>query len=425
MKDRIPLYPGRVKLTPVSGQSDIYDMARADEPQQEGTPLNKNTLLTDETATALGLSTDASVNDALAKLSAAAFLDLTQLYTKVETASQLPVGASVPINVDGVAKDFIVIQQGKPSDVYDDSCSGTWLMMKELHVAMAADASDNDYQNSDIHAYLNNDFFNLLDSSVQSVVKTAKIPYWNGEGNGGSLATGANGLSAKVFLLSLIETGCSAGSYMPSDGAAIGYFTSSTERIAYNSEGTKSVWWTRSPYAASNTTGNSNIWVINSAGNYANQYCTTSTYYARPVIIVPDDTDVSGFGYYTDGEKVYTEQYSVGTIVDVFGGSVDLGGTKIETGSYTGAGASSGTLTFSFAPKVVFICDTTPATTTGGIVHVYAVCIYGMTLVPVRILASPTSQTALTCSWTENALQWSGTDLLNVTGYNYNYIAIG
>ena len=48
MYNRIPLYPGRVKLTPVGG--DLYDMEQADQPTQEGTPLNKATLLSDETA---------------------------------------------------------------------------------------------------------------------------------------------------------------------------------------------------------------------------------------------------------------------------------------------------------------------------------------------------------------------------------------
>ena len=29
MQDRIPTYPGRVKLTPVSGQENTYDLVRA------------------------------------------------------------------------------------------------------------------------------------------------------------------------------------------------------------------------------------------------------------------------------------------------------------------------------------------------------------------------------------------------------------
>ena len=55
MKDRTPRYPGRVTLTPVPGQNNTYDMVRADSPIEEGTPINKQTLLTDETAKLLEL----------------------------------------------------------------------------------------------------------------------------------------------------------------------------------------------------------------------------------------------------------------------------------------------------------------------------------------------------------------------------------
>nr|DAP69617.1 MAG TPA: hypothetical protein [Caudoviricetes sp.] len=68
MKDRVPTYPGRVKLTPVSGQANTYDMVRADSPTQEGTPLNKDTLLKDTTAASLGLTGDPTVDEAFAKL---------------------------------------------------------------------------------------------------------------------------------------------------------------------------------------------------------------------------------------------------------------------------------------------------------------------------------------------------------------------
>lgn len=65
MQDRIPLYPGRVKMTPVAGQANTYDMVRADEPSQEGTPLNKGSLLKDSTAALFSLGTDAVPDDAL------------------------------------------------------------------------------------------------------------------------------------------------------------------------------------------------------------------------------------------------------------------------------------------------------------------------------------------------------------------------
>lgn len=68
MQDRIPLYPGRVKMTPVAGQANTYDMVRADDPTQAGTPLNKATLLKDATAALFGLGTGAVPDDVLAEL---------------------------------------------------------------------------------------------------------------------------------------------------------------------------------------------------------------------------------------------------------------------------------------------------------------------------------------------------------------------
>lgn len=53
MKDRIPTYPGRVTLTPVSGQENTYDLVRADEPTEAGTALNKANLLTDAVASTI------------------------------------------------------------------------------------------------------------------------------------------------------------------------------------------------------------------------------------------------------------------------------------------------------------------------------------------------------------------------------------
>lgn len=38
--DRVATHPGRVQLTPVVGQTNIYDMERADEPTVVGTPVN-------------------------------------------------------------------------------------------------------------------------------------------------------------------------------------------------------------------------------------------------------------------------------------------------------------------------------------------------------------------------------------------------
>ena len=63
MQDRVPTYPGRVKLIPVLGQENTCEMVRADEPTQEGTPLNKANLLQDSVAKMYGLSELAVPND--------------------------------------------------------------------------------------------------------------------------------------------------------------------------------------------------------------------------------------------------------------------------------------------------------------------------------------------------------------------------
>lgn len=68
MQDRVPLYPGRVKMTPVAGQANTFDMVRADDPTQAGTPLNKATFLKDATAALFGLGTGAVPDDVLAEL---------------------------------------------------------------------------------------------------------------------------------------------------------------------------------------------------------------------------------------------------------------------------------------------------------------------------------------------------------------------
>ena len=70
MNDRISLYPGRVKMTPVAGQANTFDMVRADDPTQAGTPLNKATFLKDATAALFGLGTAAVPDDVLAWIGA-------------------------------------------------------------------------------------------------------------------------------------------------------------------------------------------------------------------------------------------------------------------------------------------------------------------------------------------------------------------
>ena len=167
------------------------------------------------------------------------------------------VGSTVKLKVNGTAKEFIVVHQGKPSSLYDDSCNGTWLLMKDIYENRVWQSGNiNKYESSDIHTYLNNTFLNLFESNIRDAIKQVKIPYRKNGGSGGTDQSGANGLSAKIFLLSGYEVGftTSDNSYFPVDGAKLSYFESGTgssalnKRIAYLN-GSAASWWLRSPYA--------------------------------------------------------------------------------------------------------------------------------------------------------------------------------
>ena len=205
------------------------------------------------------------------------------------------VGSIVKIKVNGASKDFIVVQQGNPNTgTYDSSCNGTWLLMKDIYTTSTF-GNNNSYKDSSIHTYLNGTFYNLIDSNIRAAIKQVKIPYQNGTGSGGSLATGSNGLSTKVFLLSGYEVGwtTSDNGYFPKDGVRLAYFGNSSsgngKRIAYNGS-SAAIWWLRSPY-----TNSYNVWNVNTDGSYY-YYWYDSSCGVRPAFILPSTLVVSDDG---------------------------------------------------------------------------------------------------------------------------------
>ena len=358
MKDRISQFPGRVKLTPVAGEANTFDLTRADQPTQEGTPLNKASLLKDTTAALFGKTNAAVPDDILSLLSKSTLAYTEEKYTKT-TIGTLAVGKTITLNVGGSPKEFIVVHQGNPSSLYDDSCNGTWLLMKDIYENRVWQSGNiNKYESSDIHAYLNNTFLNLFDSNIKDAIKQVNIPYRKNGGSGGTDQSGANGLPAKIFLLSGYEVGwtTSDGSYFPVDGAKLDYFTASSggnsKRIA-NINGSAAGWWLRSPY-----TGNTNhVWLVSSTGVYGGTNASSS-YGIRPALILPPT-----FKVYSDSSgNCYTEQEYEPKITDVLGNLIAIpagqikDGVKIAVGSYTGAGtygaSNPNSLTFDFVPKL-------------------------------------------------------------------------
>ena len=245
------------------------------------------------------------------------------------------VGSIVKIKVNGASKDFIVVQQGNPNTgTYDSSCNGTWLLMKDIYTTSTF-GNNNSYKDSSIHTYLNGTFYNLIDSNIRAAIKQVKIPYQNGTGAGGSLATGSNGLSTKVFLLSGYEVGwtTSDNGYFPKDGVRLAYFGNSSggnsKRVAYNGS-SAAIWWLRSPRA-----NNDNyVWNVGTDGSGDSDWYNNS-YGVRPAFVLPSELVVSDDG---------TVSVNTAPTVSTDGAALGEKNTAFDFG-YTVADADGDTLT--------------------------------------------------------------------------------
>lgn len=257
------------------------------------------------------------------------------------------VGSIVKLKVNGTATEFIVVHQGKPSTIYDESCNGTWLLMKDIYENRQWHSSDvNKLESSTIHSYLNSTFLNLFESDIKNTIKQVKIPYRQNGGQGGTDQSGANGLPAKVFLLSGYECGFTSSNIAspPVDGTKLAYFESGTgwsarsKRIAYLN-GSAAYWWFRSPL----TNSSSNVECVDTDGYPASRLASNS-YGVRPALVLPSNLLVDDSGNVTVpdltahktlvGGTSYTVQSGKcmvdGTVYNILKGRTLIGGTGYD-----------------------------------------------------------------------------------------------
>lgn len=162
----------------------------------------------------------------------------------------LQVGSVVKIGVNGKSYDFLVVNHGIPSNssLYDSSCDGTWLLMKDIYTKMLYNRSYTNYADGPIPAYLDGDFFNLIDNAVNACIKTVSITCKQGFGT-------VSKLSCKIFILGAAELG-SVGNDAAVDGAKLSYFeagngTLAMEKRIASYNGIKTHYWSRSPISGS------------------------------------------------------------------------------------------------------------------------------------------------------------------------------
>ena len=217
----------------------------------------------------------------------------------VTTLGSKPVKSIVKIKIGGVAYEFIIIHQGRPSGLYDSNCNGTWVLIKDVYVkGQWNSGGSSDYENSEVNSYLNNTFLNLIDANIRGQIKPAKIPYRAGSGVSQTISSGANGLLTKIFLLSAIEVGYTAETLgaqnFLGDGKKLDYFqqgSGTPEKIA-NYNGAASNWWLRTPSISG--TGNG-IRLVGSGGLPVGSY-GDAEHGIRPAFILPSTLFVSDDG---------------------------------------------------------------------------------------------------------------------------------
>lgn len=209
------------------------------------------------------------------------------------------VGSIVKLKENGILTDYLIVQKGRPSTIYDASCDGVWLLRKDIAEIRQWHTSDmNKLESSNVHAYLNGDWLKRYDANTKAVIKQVKLPYRKNGGFGGTTQNGANGLSCEVFLLSGPEVNFVHDLLDPGEGAVLEYFencvinNADTKRRAYIAGKTAPVrWWLRSPFT-SNTNA---VWSVFSYGD-CGSIDTHFDYGVRPALILPSSLLVADDG---------------------------------------------------------------------------------------------------------------------------------
>ena len=117
-RNRTPTKPGRVLISPESGEPFYGTVIRADEPTDEGCPIDKVTL--DELLAASG-ETQGTASALTLEQSGFQLVDGATVRFRLHTRS----GAMPTLNISGTGAKSIIQQNGKPMKA--GIAAGTWL----------------------------------------------------------------------------------------------------------------------------------------------------------------------------------------------------------------------------------------------------------------------------------------------------------
>lgn len=360
----------------------------------------------------------------------------------------VPVGSFITRTENGVPQYYLVVHQGLPSEMYDASCNGTWVLRLNIYENAAWDAGNsNVLPGADIFTTMAG-MLSLFDAETQAAIKTVKIPYCVGGGQS-TVQSGANGLQCQIFPLGGYEYGITTAqqSALPVDGATLAYFsdyTSNPRRILAILNGVLSNHWTRSQ----NTASSQYSWYIANSATLGNTNASDTNRGIRPAFILDPTLEVDGYyesvseaitTYGTPSQAIALQDGNAGDLIDIiYSGTAELPGTaqgtkiespgvqgyapmegllevfpwylldvKIATGSYVGTGTygsdSPVTIKTPFKPKFVVIQSESNISSYRGYVGVAA---YGAGWIKISGSYNSTGYNPASLTWMDNGISF-------------------
>lgn len=221
-------------------------------------------------------------------------------------------GSIIKIKESGSPVEFIVCKHDYESEL--NGSGRTLVVRKDCYDNRRWHSSNvNTYATSDIDAWFNSTYKNLLDADIRGAIGTTKFKYTPGNGNN-IVST----LERAIFSLSATELNKSE-SWFNAEGTALEI--ASSLKIAYMN-GSAVVQWTRSPFR------NSRDYAchLNSDGTVDANYCASS-YGSRPAFTLPSDALVDDSGNVVIPNLTAHKTLINGTAYTVQSGKCMVGGT--------------------------------------------------------------------------------------------------
>lgn len=257
IKDRIPTYPGRVRLIPVAGQPNTYDMIRADAPIEEGTPINK-----------------ALFDNFISVIDATRQLVDNKLF---ELSRRVTVGSLAVGSVFGLYENGVLVPYIKLSTSYEKTERALVIRLDCARMTtFSVEPEAGAYSGGALDKWLTGEFYNSLDTATQSVLAEITLGMYD-----------YSSIKRKVFLLDSTEYGFWGFNGFNAGNAVADYFDGNPGRIPAKFNGSLVPQWCRDSSSSARKAN-----AISTTGTLLELDSFTELAGIRPAMTLPVDFNV-------------------------------------------------------------------------------------------------------------------------------------